>query len=395
MNENYYYQNYSENAYGEVPSYHDDPNVINGRTMRKSSGSSLAPSTNGVQPKAQKQSAAPKNRKDNSLNKLTVRFMELISSSESGIVDLNTASVQLNVQKRRIYDITNVLEGIGLIEKKSKNNIVWKGDASSIEVDSDVELAKLEQEDLILDQLINERRNELKSMLEYNSSLSFLAHDDIRQLESMQDQTVIAVRASTGTRLEVPDPDAGLSDPSGKRRRYQIFLKSDNPIDVYLVSQMEEDYNESEMRDHFQQTNNTTLTQQQNNDQDRNFSINSSNNSNTTSSFQSTTSNNNLYYPQGFSNSNMPLDISSEVSVPSANIAASSTSTPRNQFMLPSLHQSGIGTPSTPFESSVRTPIPNSQHLMTPQQQDSALEFCFSPHSGIVEFYEDQNSFNS
>lgn len=33
----------------------------------------------------------------------------------------------MQVQKRRIYDITNVLEGIGLIEKKSKNNIQWKG----------------------------------------------------------------------------------------------------------------------------------------------------------------------------------------------------------------------------------------------------------------------------
>jgi transcription factor E2F3 len=32
----------------------------------------------------------------------------------------------LQVQKRRIYDITNVLEGVGLIEKKSKNNIRWK-----------------------------------------------------------------------------------------------------------------------------------------------------------------------------------------------------------------------------------------------------------------------------
>ena len=35
----------------------------------------------------------------------------------------------VQVQKRRIYDITNVLEGIGLIEKKSKNNIQWKGNA--------------------------------------------------------------------------------------------------------------------------------------------------------------------------------------------------------------------------------------------------------------------------
>jgi hypothetical protein len=30
------------------------------------------------------------------------------------------------VQKRRIYDITNVLEGVGLVEKKGKNNILWK-----------------------------------------------------------------------------------------------------------------------------------------------------------------------------------------------------------------------------------------------------------------------------
>ena len=28
-------------------------------------------------------------------------------------------------QKRRIYDITNVLEGIGLIEKRTKNSIKW------------------------------------------------------------------------------------------------------------------------------------------------------------------------------------------------------------------------------------------------------------------------------
>lgn len=29
--------------------------------------------------------------------------------------------------QRRIYDITNVLEGIGLIHKTSKNHIQWKG----------------------------------------------------------------------------------------------------------------------------------------------------------------------------------------------------------------------------------------------------------------------------
>lgn len=37
------------------------------------------------------------------------------------------AVTDLGVQKRRIYDITNVLEGIGYIEKISKNKIKWVG----------------------------------------------------------------------------------------------------------------------------------------------------------------------------------------------------------------------------------------------------------------------------
>ena len=43
------------------------------------------------------------------------------------------AADTLNVrQKRRIYDITNVLEGIGLIEKRNKNCIKWKVNANEI-----------------------------------------------------------------------------------------------------------------------------------------------------------------------------------------------------------------------------------------------------------------------
>lgn len=50
------------------------------------------------------------------------------------------------VQKRRIYDITNVLEGIGLIEKKLKNNIQWKGSTSADAADSLPEQVALKQE---------------------------------------------------------------------------------------------------------------------------------------------------------------------------------------------------------------------------------------------------------
>ena len=57
-----------------------------------------------------------------SLALLTKKFINLLRRNEHEL-DLNEAAGCLKVQKRRIYDITNVLEGIGIITKKSKNMI--------------------------------------------------------------------------------------------------------------------------------------------------------------------------------------------------------------------------------------------------------------------------------
>lgn len=59
-----------------------------------------------------------------SLGLLTKKFVELLMGSN--VLDLNEAAVFLDVQKRRIYDITNVLEGLGIVTKKSKNYVVCK-----------------------------------------------------------------------------------------------------------------------------------------------------------------------------------------------------------------------------------------------------------------------------
>ncbi|KAJ8302784.1 hypothetical protein KUTeg_019180 [Tegillarca granosa] len=67
-------------------------------------------------------------RHEKSLGLLTTKFVSLLQEAKDGVLDLKVAADTLAVrQKRRIYDITNVLEGIGLIEKKSKNSIQWKG----------------------------------------------------------------------------------------------------------------------------------------------------------------------------------------------------------------------------------------------------------------------------
>ncbi|KAF7707689.1 hypothetical protein HF521_018907 [Silurus meridionalis] len=69
----------------------------------------------------------PPSRHEKSLGLLTTKFVTLLQEAKDGVLDLKAAADTLAVrQKRRIYDITNVLEGIGLIEKKSKNSIQWK-----------------------------------------------------------------------------------------------------------------------------------------------------------------------------------------------------------------------------------------------------------------------------
>ena len=65
-------------------------------------------------------------RHEKSLGLLATRFVSLLQDAKDGVLDLEIATDTLAVrQKRQIYDITNVLEGIGLIEKKSENSIQW------------------------------------------------------------------------------------------------------------------------------------------------------------------------------------------------------------------------------------------------------------------------------
>ncbi|GAB2274566.1 hypothetical protein Dimus_009334 [Dionaea muscipula] len=190
-------------------------------------------------------------RYDSSLGLLTKKFINLIKHAEDGILDLNRAADTLAVQKRRIYDITNVLEGIGLIEKKLKNRIQWKGlDVARPGEDDDnfaslqAEVESLSMEERRLDEQIREMQERLRELSqdENNQKWLFVTEEDIKCLPCFQNETLIAIKAPHGTTLEVPDPDEAADYP---QRRYSIVLRSTmGPIDVYLVSQFEEKFEE-------------------------------------------------------------------------------------------------------------------------------------------------------
>lgn len=64
--------------------------------------------------------------KENSLGVLTKRFLEVAATFPDGVLELNKVADQLGVSKRRMYDITNVLEGVNLLQKQNKNVVLWK-----------------------------------------------------------------------------------------------------------------------------------------------------------------------------------------------------------------------------------------------------------------------------
>ncbi|KAK8531902.1 hypothetical protein V6N12_053360 [Hibiscus sabdariffa] len=154
-------------------------------------------------------------RNDSFLGFLTKRFVNLLKHAEDGILDLNMAAETLEVQKRRIYDITNVLEGIGLTEKNLKNKMRWKPG----EADIDLSVLQAEIENLTMkEHTLNDQISEMQERLR-----------DLSENENKsENETLIAIKAPHGTTLEAVDYP---------QRRYQMILRSTmGSIDVYRVS---------------------------------------------------------------------------------------------------------------------------------------------------------------
>ncbi|AWP08843.1 putative transcription factor E2F4 [Scophthalmus maximus] len=181
-------------------------------------------------------------RHEKSLGLLTTKFVTLLQEAKDGVLDLKAAADTLAVrQKRRIYDITNVLEGIGLIEKKSKNSIQWKGvgpgcntrEIADKLIDLKAELDDLALREHELDQQRVWVQQSIKNVTDDsdNSPMAYVKHEDL--CGAFTGDTLLAIRAPIGTQLEVPIPEAVLNG----QRKYQIRLKSSSgPIEVLLVN---------------------------------------------------------------------------------------------------------------------------------------------------------------
>lgn len=74
------------------------------------------------------QRPAPKaGRKDKSLSLISEKFIRLYQDGDVQEVSLDVAAQLLGVERRRIYDIVNVLEGLEVVVRKAKNTYTWFG----------------------------------------------------------------------------------------------------------------------------------------------------------------------------------------------------------------------------------------------------------------------------
>lgn len=174
-------------------------------------------------------------RQDVSLGLLTRRFLELLLAAPDGSLDLRHVATNLQTRKRRVYDITNVLTGISLIEKQSASRIRWTGKSpissflwkNQQRFQKELENLKLVED--TLDGLIKSCAQQLFDMTDdtENSESAYVTYEDISRLRAFQEQTLIVVKAPEETKLEVPAP---------KEDSIQVHLKGGRGPIMVLTS---------------------------------------------------------------------------------------------------------------------------------------------------------------
>ncbi|KNC98775.1 uncharacterized protein SPPG_05755 [Spizellomyces punctatus DAOM BR117] len=280
-----------QQLYGRAPFAYHQHHVMGSKKQR---GSPHIPSprpTHQISPPAEKSSKTPKSGKkrsapegqptaespaadtpsvgrfDSSLGLLTKKFISVLRESRDGVLDLNQAAAQLNVQKRRIYDITNVLEGINLIEKTTKNHIRWKGDHMYLQ-DRNVEqrVATLRAENEALERQLENLRQMRQNVdnahdtvmsKEHTRRLLYVSMQDIARIPKLQAKKLLALRVPPGSRLTIPQSEEEWQS------HFDLHIRSDSgPIECIHLSEWkvkeEPERSNSLMQEGLPDVNNTT-----------------------------------------------------------------------------------------------------------------------------------------
>ncbi|EDO43843.1 predicted protein [Nematostella vectensis] len=146
-----------------------------------------------------------------SLVDITRSLVRELKGAPAQTVDLNELAVRFAVDKRRLYDVVNILEGISLIKRRAAQRVSWNSDtergnhAHALKSD----LHWLDDKERELDRLIHMAKSDMQAIT-YSSDAdryAYVTEKDIKGIESLLSDTVLVIKAPPRTTLEIPTPN--------------------------------------------------------------------------------------------------------------------------------------------------------------------------------------------
>ena len=166
-------------------------------------------------------------RQENSLSKLTKKVLTYIRNKNKVNININELVKDLGVKKRRIYDITNVLQGIGYIEKQGKNEIIWNQKDSFLnkkEIKIKNKIFKLQQEINELNQKMNIQKEELNTISSQSdfSKKNYIKFIDLNNLAKNENKDLLIIKSIPGTTLDIFDKKNSRKTCEDILREFQL-----------------------------------------------------------------------------------------------------------------------------------------------------------------------------
>ncbi|KAE9543944.1 hypothetical protein AGLY_001922, partial [Aphis glycines] len=182
-------------------------------------------------------------RQKKSLISLTIQFAEFLRNTSDGVINLNKVSTILDIKpKRRVYDITNVLEGIGLIEKNSKSQVRLIGKNAEMRKQLQAEMQTLKWQEDILDKQLEILTRDLKLLQEEKSfsRYMYLLSSDISNKQEKQSVFTVQPKEALKGKIFIPrtkfNQNSGIQ-PNNNSMPFKINLNSKTvPVNMNLIS---------------------------------------------------------------------------------------------------------------------------------------------------------------